>query len=65
MTSKKVGGLLMKLIYTVHMLLFLKKLTYVSLCYKDLKNHLLMKVNIKKFLKIHLQTTKISTKNKK
>ena len=35
--------------YTVHKLLFLKKLTCVPLCHKDFKIHLLLKINIKIF----------------
>ena len=44
MTRKKLEGLLMFINYY-----FQEKLTYVSLCHKDVKNHLHMKVNIKKF----------------
>ena len=47
MTFQKLGGLLMKL-YCSYAIISQKKLTSVILGYKDLKKHLLMKVNIKK-----------------
>ena len=41
MTCKKLEGLLMFIKYY-----FQEKLTYVSLCHKDMKNHLLMNSNL-------------------
>ena len=46
---------------TVQAIIFQKKLTCVSLCQKDFKKHLLIKVSIKKFIWIHLQATKIAS----
>ena len=58
MTLKKLEGLLMKIVLFINYY-FSKKLACVSLGHKDLKNYLLVKVNIKN-LWIHLQTIKIS-----
>ena len=57
MTSKKLGDLLMEIILFISYY-FSAKLTSVFLCNKDLKKHLLIKENIEKFPRIHLQTTK-------
>ena len=43
---------------------FSKILTFVPLCHKYLRKHLLIKVNIKNIFWIHLQTFKISSRSK-
>ena len=48
MTCKKHGGLLMKNL-TVQVVIFQELLSCVSLCHKDFKKHLLIKVSIKKW----------------
>ena len=49
MTTKKHGGLLMKVQATVQAIIFQKILSFVSLCHKDFKKNLLIKVSIKNF----------------
>ena len=46
---------------TVVKLLFLKRWTCLSLCHKNKKRHLPKKLNVKKFIGIHMQATKISS----
>ena len=67
MISKKLGGLLMKLVLFISYY-FSKKLTWVSLCHKDLGKHLLITINVKIFseyicrqLKYHQHRIRIKT----
>ena len=57
MIFKNLGSLLMKLALLITCIL----LTCVSLCHKGLKKHLVMKINITKFLWIQLQKTITNT----
>ena len=47
---------------TVQAIVFQKMLSCASLCHKDFKKHLLIKASLKKFLCIHLQTSKVRSK---
>ena len=51
----------MKLVYTVHKLLFLKETNMCLPFPQRFEKYLLIKVDIKGFIWIHLQTTKISS----
>ena len=51
----------MKVQATVQAIIFQKILSFVSLCHKDFKKNLLIKVSIQKFLCIHLWATKITS----
>ena len=60
MTSKKLGGLLTKAVLFINYH-FLKMLNCVSLGHKDLREHLLIKIDINKLFWIHLQSNEISS----
>ena len=62
MTYKKLRGLLMKTVMIISYYI-LKKLTCISLCYKE--KIFAHQVNIKNIFWVHMQTTKIWSKSDK